>query len=162
MRDPFAWSFPLGRMFGVTVRVHWLFPVVAAGLVLRAAFQKDVVPGSWIDMTMLMVLLFITVLLHEYGHCFGARFVDGDANEVLLWPLGGLASVEVPHTARANFITAAAGPAMNLVLCLAAGLIFLMVTDFSVRPTWNPLWHATRQSADGAIQLFRWDGSEIA
>ena len=29
---------------------------------------------------------------------------------VLLWPLGGLAYVDVPHTPRANFITTAAGP----------------------------------------------------
>ena len=33
-----------------------------------------------------------------------------------MWPLGGLAYVEVPHTPRANFITTAAGPAVNLFL----------------------------------------------
>jgi len=25
MRDPFAWSLPLGRVFGITVRMHVLF-----------------------------------------------------------------------------------------------------------------------------------------
>ena len=41
-----------------------------------------------------MGLLFLAVLLHELGHCFGARSVEGDAQEILLWPLRGLASIE--------------------------------------------------------------------
>ena len=60
------------------------------------------------------MLLFGIILLHEFGHCFGARYVDGDAKEVLIWPLGGLAFVDVPHTPRALFIATAAGPAVNV------------------------------------------------
>ncbi len=41
---------------------------------------------------MLAGLLFVSVLLHEFGHCFAARWVDGDATEIMIWPLGGLAS----------------------------------------------------------------------
>src|SRR5882724_7785177 len=120
MRDPFAWSVPLGRLFGVTIRVHWLFPIVALGLILRAAFQKDVLPDTWKDVSIILVLMFLSVLLHEFGHCFGARLVDGDANEILIWPLGGLAYVEVPHTPRANFITTLMGPLVNVGLCIIA------------------------------------------
>ena len=82
------------------------------------AFVKD---GPWVEAAIVMGLLFVAVLLHEFGHCAGARLVDGDVQEVLLWPLGGLAAVDVPHTPRAYFVTAAAGPLMNLLLCLAAG-----------------------------------------
>src|SRR5262245_56306901 len=121
MRDPLTWAIPLGRVFGITVRAHILFPVVALGLVLQAAFKKDVVPGTWIDVSMLLGLLFVSVLLHEFGHCFAARWMDGDANEILMWPLGGLAYCEVPHTPRANFVTAFGGPLVNLVLFLACG-----------------------------------------
>src|SRR5438046_10265025 len=139
MQDPFSWAFPLGRFFGIPVRVHVVFPRVAAGLILRVAYQKDVVPGSWIDATMLMALLFVIVLLHEFGHCFGARAVDGDAQEVLMWPLGGLAFVDVPHTPRANFIATAAGPAVNIVLAAAAALWLGLVPDPAVQPIWTPL-----------------------
>src|SRR5262245_1501825 len=128
MRDPFLWSIPLGRLFGITVRVHILFPIVILGLMLRAAVQKDAggappVEGAWIDVGTVSLLLLVSVLLHEFGHCFAARRVGGDAHEVLIWPLGGLANVDVPHTARANFLTAAAGPAVNLVLCLLFALL---------------------------------------
>src|SRR5262249_28995884 len=145
MRDPFTWSFPLGRPFGTQLRVHILFPLFALAMVLRVAFQKDPPPPAppwppnlWMDVCVLLALGFFAVLLHELGHCLGARMVDGDAPEVLLWPLGGLAPLEVPHTPRANFIAAAAGPCVNLFLCLA---MFLLLAAFSLRPTLNP-WSA--------------------
>src|SRR5438128_2334251 len=105
MSDPFSWSFPIGRLFGISVRIHFLFPLVCLGLILRVT-TKGYLPGAWIDMSMVLGLLFFTVLLHEFGHCFAARRVGGEANEVLLWPLGGLAACDVPHQPRAHFITA--------------------------------------------------------
>ncbi len=109
MSDPRSWAFPLGRLFGITIRIHWLFPLMAIALVLRAAYGGKNEPpteGAWIDATLIVTFLFVSVLLHEFGHCFAARWVDGDASEVLLWPLGGLATVDVPHTPRANFLVA--------------------------------------------------------
>src|SRR3954470_16461975 len=76
MNDPFAWSLPLGRLFGVTIRVHWLFPFVAIGYVLHGAWGKSMVDsgkwdyypsGAWVDACVFMVLLFVSVLFHEYG-----------------------------------------------------------------------------------------------
>jgi stage IV sporulation protein FB len=135
MRDPMTWSFPLGRMFGIAVRVHVFFPVVVLGVILRAYTQKDstVTLG---EAGLLMLLLFVSVLLHEFGHCFAARSVDGDASEVLLWPLGGLAYCDLPHTPRAHLITALGGPAVNLVLCMvAAGALAFA----QLAPPLNPL-----------------------
>src|SRR5438093_3735509 len=166
MQDPFSWSFPLGRFFGIPVRVHVWFPAVAAGLILYAAWKKDVIPGTWIDAAMVEALLFGIVLLHEFGHCFGARAVDGDAQEVLMWPLGGLAFVDVPHTPRANFLATVAGPLVNVAICIVSGLLFLWVTDFKLRPPINPLpgdwgWYPYRINETGAIHLFQWDGTKI-
>src|SRR4051812_36389340 len=111
MRDPFSWSFALVRLFGISVRVHIFFPVVAVAVVLRNQLvANNAAAGIWVDAAALMVLLFVAVLWHEFGHCLGARLADGDATEVLLWPLGGLASIEVPHTWGANLVAAAAGP----------------------------------------------------
>jgi Zn-dependent protease len=160
MRDPFSWSFPLGRMFGVTVRIHFLFPLVCLGLVLRVT-TKEFFPGTWIDMTMILGLLFVTVLFHEMGHCFAARQVGGEASEVLLWPLGGLAACDVPHNPRAHFLTAFGGPAINLLICLVCGLAMAFLLDGSFRPTWNPLWRAVRSNEIGQIVLVRWNGTEV-
>ncbi|MBM4072929.1 MAG: hypothetical protein FJ271_28975 [Planctomycetes bacterium] len=63
--------------------------------------------------------------------------MDGDAQEVLLWPLGGLASVDVPHAPRAHAVTTIMGPAVNVLLCaLAAGAL----ATASLAPPW-PWWY---------------------
>ena len=140
MRDPFLWSIPLGRLFGITIRVHVLYPVVVLALMLRVAFQKDPPQpdGAWIDVGTVSLLLLVSVLLHELGHCFAARRLQGDAHEILIWPLGGLANVDVPHTPKANFLTAAAGPAVNLLLCIFFALFLAFTVDPSYQPPWNP------------------------
>jgi Zn-dependent protease len=152
MRDPMNWSVPVFRAFGIPVRVHLLFIIVSAGLFLRQMWAKDN-PLWWADVLGFTVLLpFVVILLHEFGHCFGARAVGGDAKEILMWPLGGLAYVDVPHTPRANFVATAAGPAVNVVICLgcAAGLAaggFLP----NANPLTNPYACETYSFRDGRI-----------
>jgi Zn-dependent protease len=123
MRDPMTWSFPIGRMFGVNIRVHVFLPVVMLGLFLHvmASDAAKTLTNLWVDVLVVLGILFVSILLHEFGHVFGARAADGDASEILMWPLGGLAYCDVPHTPQANLITAMAGPAVNLLLCVAAG-----------------------------------------
>jgi Zn-dependent protease len=135
MRDPLTWSFPLGRMFGIRVNVHVLLPVVLIALVGRVTLGKDAVV-TWQEALVMCGLLLLSVLLHEFGHCFAARSVDGDATEVLLWPLGGLATCDVPHSPRANLITALGGPAADLGLCIAAAGALLFA---GLVPPLNPL-----------------------
>jgi Zn-dependent protease len=108
---------------------------------LRAATGTNSAQGSGMAMLVLLALTFVSVLLHELGHCYAARLVDGDAREVMLWPLGGLAFCEVPNTPRANFITAAGGPAVNFLLCLGAGLVLAAVGFWpSFDPRFDQVW----------------------
>ena len=126
MRDPMSWSIPVFRAFGIQVRVHIFFLVIALGLFLRQLTLAQYDNVWWLDKLLLsVVVLFVSVLLHEFGHCFGARYVGGDAREILMWPLGGLAYTEIPHRWRALFITVAAGPAVNLVICVACAAAML-------------------------------------
>ncbi len=155
MRDAFTWSFPIGYLFGITVRVHFLVPILILGLVWRAS-DKIYHPGTWQDMAVILALMFLSVLLHEFGHCFAARRVDGEADEVLLWPLGGLARCDVPRTPWANFITALGGPMVNLILCLVAALALAFLIEPGYRPPWDPFHPPTRVDAAGHIRLFTW------
>lgn len=161
MRDLMSWSFPIGRLFGIQIRVHILLPLVFLGLLLRVAFQKDAIPGSWLDLLMLLGLAFFCVLLHEFGHCFAARWVEGDAAEVLLWPLGGLAYCDVPHTPRANVICVLGGPLVNLAICLVCAVFIIGLSDPTLRPTWNPLWYPLRVNDEGQILLWTWSGDRF-
>jgi stage IV sporulation protein FB len=120
MRDPITWSFPIGRLFGITLRVHVMLPLVMLALVLKVTTAKDstVTLG---EASLLMLLFFGSVLLHELGHCFAARAVDGDASDMLLWPLGGLAYCDLPHTPKAHLVCAVGGPAATALIALLAG-----------------------------------------
>jgi len=130
MRDPISWSVPLGQLFGITIRAHVLLPMVMVGLILRFASAKEYEgTGIWLDVSLLMGLLFISVLLHELGHCFAARSVEGDAREILLWPLGGLAYVDVPNTPKAHLLTALGGPLVNFGLAGLAALLLAFATE---------------------------------
>lgn len=117
MRDPMSWAVPLFRAFGIPVRVHLFFFIVTIGLCLR---HINLLPHVWwVDIVLMdVVVLFGVILLHEFGHCFGARAVGGEARDILLWPLGGLATNEIPHNPRALAITTAAGPGVNVLICL--------------------------------------------
>lgn len=163
MRDPMIWSIPLGRLFGINIKVHILYPVIVLGLMLRYAYQRQPYAypeGTWIDFAILAGLALVSVFLHELGHCFAARRVDGEAHEVLIWPLGGLATVDVPHTARAHFLTAAAGPAVNFVLCVLCALLlaFVLPGDLSLQPPWSPRWYPFREPI--GLNLVTWSGAE--
>jgi stage IV sporulation protein FB len=177
MPDPFSWttlSLPMGRVFGITIRVHWLFPFVALGVILRAFYDAPrgldasaleqyhrMTEGAWIDASIFMLLLFVSVLLHEFGHCFAARMVGGDAQEVLMWPLGGLAFVELPPRPRAHLLTAAAGPAVNILLALLAGVLLFACGDQAIRPIWNPLPSGFPWRLNGFVELTNWSGEAV-
>jgi stage IV sporulation protein FB len=119
MRDPFSWSIPLFRAFGIQVKLHILYILITLGMLLRV-YMTPASKGHLAEFALIwVVMLFVVVLLHEFGHCFAARRVDGEAEEILMWPLGGLAFVSVPHTPRANFVATAGGPLVNVLICAA-------------------------------------------
>jgi stage IV sporulation protein FB len=136
MRDPFSWSFPIGRLFGIVIRIHILLVVIFLAFYIRAV--KEGPPGAGLDMLYVLAIIFLSVLLHEFGHCYGAHLMEGEAQQILLWPLGGLAFVDVPHTPRANFITVLLGPTVNLILCIISGAALATV---SLVPPFNPIWN---------------------
>lgn len=150
MRDPLSWGVPLFRLFGVRIKIHFLFFLVAGGLMLRMALMENQAV-AWTDLLLFWgVLLLVVVLIHEFGHVFAARAVGGEAQEVVLWPLGGFASVDVPRRPYAYFLSAAGGPAANIVLCVVAALL-LIAGGFwpNLHPLTNPFTAELRNYRDG-------------
>jgi Zn-dependent protease len=137
MRDPMSWAVTVFRAFGIPVKIHFLFFVVTIGLFIRqVSLDGNII--WWGDIFLFtIVVLFGIVLLHEFGHCFGGRYVGGEANEILIWPLGGLAFVDVPQVPRAHLITVAAGPGVNVLICI---LCTIIMTASGFLPNMNPLY----------------------
>ena len=142
--NPINWSFRVGRLFDIDIRVHITF-VIFAIVMIAMEIPK---PENGIKLPLSTVLiyalgtyaiLFLIVLLHEFGHCFGARYVGGEADEILLWPLGGLAYANPPHTPRAHMVTTVAGPMVNVIICALCSFILVFWTGRLGAVPWNPI-----------------------
>jgi Zn-dependent protease len=116
--NPLAWlmdgSVRLGGALGIEVRAHSsLIVFILATLALDWTYRFPVRVFS-------MALWTLLVTAHEFAHCLTARWLGGDGEEALLWPAGGLTPAQPPQRAGAIFATAAAGPGVNLLLCLVS------------------------------------------
>lgn len=101
---------PLGTWFAVRVRVSIFFLFV----LLILCHRLDSVP---IGLTFGMII-FVSVLIHEFGHVFAARTTGGEGDEILITPFGGLAQCMPAPTFASRFGTVAGGPLVNLILCI--------------------------------------------
>ena len=117
--NPLTWALPLGRIARIEIRVHVIFLVFLVIELVRAALELGPLGRRYT--LVILGCLFVIVLLHELGHCFACRLVRGQANEILMWPLGGLAFCRPPLAWRAHLVTAVGGPAVNVVICLVLG-----------------------------------------
>jgi Zn-dependent protease len=129
--NPLMWvlngSVPLMTVFGIRVRVHASL-LLTIFLILLLGFGGF--GFTFQDRVISVVALFMIVLLHEFGHCFAARWVGGSADDIMMTPLGGLAMANSPHRWGATFITVAAGPAVNVVICVGCGALLWALTGW--------------------------------
>ncbi len=120
--NPLRWGLPIARVAGVRVRLHWLFVFYVLAEVIFTLPRHQTGVGFVLP---LLAALFVLVLLHEFGHCLACRKAGGEADEIVLWPLGGLAMCRPPHDWRAELWTTLGGPLVNAALLplFAGGLI---------------------------------------
>ena len=105
-------TLPLFRLAGIQVSLHFTWFIVAA-LEFTQFSRRYHSPiwGLWEYLA-----LFLIVLLHEFGHAFACRQTGGQADRIVLWPLGGVAFVKPPERPGAYLWSIAAGPLVNVLL----------------------------------------------
>jgi len=87
-----SWSLNIGKVAGTVVRVHITFLLFLAWI-FAASYAAGGAATAW-DSLVFMVLLFLCVLLHEFGHIFTARAFGVPTPYVTLLPIGGVAQLE--------------------------------------------------------------------
>jgi Zn-dependent protease len=118
-----AWSFPIGTVKGTVIRIHLTFLLfllwIGVSHYARGG-QRAAVEGL-----VFITLLFLCVLLHEFGHVFAARRYGVQTPDVTLLPIGGVARLErIPEKPSEELVVALAGPAVNVVIAV---LLFLVL-----------------------------------
>ena len=137
--DPMTWSFPVLRVARITVRVHVFFLVFVLVVLAHAASSTSEGAVGILPTMLGIAALFLVILTHEFGHCFACRAKGGSADEILLWPLGGLASCSPPERPSAHFWTAVGGPLVNVgFIAVLTPLIGLETGQWWGRAVPNP------------------------
>lgn len=102
----------LFRLWGIEVFLHWSWFLVAIYSISDRV--KHYESPIWGAAEYIALMLF--VLMHEFGHSTACRSVGGQADQIVLWPLGGVAYVNPPQRPGATLWSIAAGPLVNVVL----------------------------------------------
>jgi Zn-dependent protease/DNA-directed RNA polymerase subunit RPC12/RpoP len=105
-------SIHLFQFAGIDVFLHWSWFLVVVFLIGYRQGRYT----SFILYVFEYLALFVIVLMHEFGHSFACRSVGGRADQIILWPLGGVAFVDPPQRPGATLWSIAAGPLVNAVL----------------------------------------------
>ena len=110
-----GWSFPIGAVKGTVIRVHITFLVFLVWIGVSSFVQGG--RDAAIQGVVFIVLLFLCVLLHEFGHVVAARRYGVQTPDITLLPIGGVARLErIPEEPGQELVVALAGPAVNLFL----------------------------------------------
>ena len=97
-------------------------------MIFYAGILKGSVQGSvlrYVVAAAFVILLYLSVLIHELSHCAVARAFRLPVRRILLYPLGGLSEIEQePQTPARAFLVSGAGPLLSLALAaLGYGII---------------------------------------
>lgn len=141
------WSLPLGRWFGIEVRLHLTFLLLLA-FVGGSSWAATGEVERAVRSVLFYLILFGCVLLHEFGHALAARRYGIRTRDITLLPIGGVARLEsTGETPWQELVIALAGPLVNVII--AAGLA---VGLFTGSLQWPQLAsHAVEGSLPGQV-----------
>jgi len=113
----------IARPFGIPVYISPYWFVIAGVFILVYANElAATLHGTtrFVVAAAFVVLLYVSVLIHELSHSVVARGYGLPVRRILLYPLGGFSEIEKePPTPGREFLVSAAGPALSLVLAAA-------------------------------------------
>lgn len=128
------WSWRIGRLAGIELRVHATFFILLAWLAL-AYYRQGGSAAAAIGGVVFILALFASVVLHEFGHALMARRFGVPTKDITLLPIGGVARLEyIPDKPKQELAIALAGPAVTLAIALILAAI-LMLSGVSLTTT---------------------------
>lgn len=112
------WSLIIGRVAGTQIRIHFTFFLFLVWIWV-VYYRQGGSLAAWQGVSF-VALLFVCVLLHEFGHILVAKRFGVKAPDVTLWPFGGIANLDqIPEKPSQEFFIAIAGPLVNVAIAIA-------------------------------------------
>ena len=136
----------MGKIIGIPIKIHFTFIII---LILFAwAFAVEYIsifgivlgfgglPVSLVTQlilgTIVSVLLFVCVLLHELGHSYVTQKYGYKINGITLFIFGGVSETEeIPRNPKQELNIAIVGPAVSILLGVVLYLVYFVINPFS-------------------------------
>jgi Zn-dependent protease/CBS domain-containing protein len=174
-----SWSIPIGRLFGVDVRIHLTFFVLPLFVFYTESAEHSGKANPSHDLALVGIIL-ACVAAHEIGHILAARRFGLIPKAVILLPLTGVTLFDESHSLKPptpdslwkrDIRLALVGPLVNLALAgFSAAVVtaivpgiqlmkwpFLQASDLPKSIVWAGLWIAVLN----AIPAYPLDGGRI-
>jgi len=112
----------------IPIRIHVSYIAFVMGMIALLTFTHG---GTWaLKTSQIIAYLFISVVVHELGHAYAAYALGHKVHNITVYPVGGLASIEIVNSKHADLAWIAfAGPAANFVLFLLCMLFENLALD---------------------------------
>lgn len=120
----FRHTIPIGRIFGIVVDLDYSWFLILGLLtwIMAVSYYPMEFHGwsttqYWLMGGITAILLFVSVLLHEFGHSLVAMSYGIRVPRITLFLFGGVSQIAAePESAAAEFWIAIAGPAVSFLL----------------------------------------------
>ena len=115
------WSLPIGRLFGIQIRVHATFLLI---VVLVWAGSTE--PGGMgpANAMLWLAVVFVCITAHELSHSVVASSRGIRVRAIVLLPIGGVSEMEsMSESASDEFAVSVVGPLTSLAIAIAAGVM---------------------------------------
>jgi stage IV sporulation protein FB len=111
-------SITIATIFGTKVRMHLTFLLLLVWVAAGEAASRG--GEAAVGGVVFVLLLFVCVVAHEFGHILVAQRYGGRTRDILLLPIGGVSRMErMPESPSQELAVALAGPAVSIAIGLA-------------------------------------------
>jgi Zn-dependent protease/predicted transcriptional regulator len=109
------WSIPVGRVLGITLRLHVTFLIFLA-IIAYGSFADEGLSGAGWAVAMFSSV-FACIALHELGHSVVAQQLGVQVKSITLYPIGGVAALRsIPENPWHEIAITLAGPMVNAAI----------------------------------------------
>lgn len=121
------WSWRVGRIAGIDIDVHATFALLILYVAIVEYQRSRSLTSVAINVVFILVI-FASVVAHEYGHALTARRYGVATRGITLLPIGGVARLDrLPSKPQQELAIAVAGPLVSVAIALVI-YVLLRVT----------------------------------
>ena len=125
-------SIRIAKVAGIPVKIHWSFGLLFL-FIIYTGRQDSLSHEQLFWHSIFILIIFVCVILHEYGHALTARRYGIKTIDIVMLPIGGLARLQkMPEKPEQELFIAIGGPMVNFAIALILSPYFFFHSIFDL------------------------------